>query len=259
VQFVDTHSHLFSEEFNHDRGLVIERAKKAGVKYIVLPNIDTASIPALLNTSQENPNFCFPTLGLHPTSVKNNFEEELNTIENLLNEQKFCGIGEIGIDLYWDKTHIDEQKRAFRYQLKLAKKLNLPVIIHSRNSFDEILEIVDQEIDSSLKGVFHSFSGNINHYKHIEDYKSFYVGIGGVVTYKNGEVDKLLNQMDLNRVLLETDSPYLTPVPYRGKRNESAYLILIASKIADIISLPIEQVAQITTHNANALFDFEKF
>jgi TatD DNase family protein len=195
---------------------------------------------------------------LHPTSVKENFEQELQIVEQMLESHRFYGVGEIGIDLYWDKTHIDQQKIAFRHQLQLAKKHNLPVIIHSRNSFDEILEIVDQEVDSSLKGVFHSFSGDINHYKRILEYKSFYIGLGGVVTYKNGGVDKLIPHMDLSKVLLETDSPYLTPVPYRGKRNESAYIQLVATKIADILSIPTETVASITTSNAIELFDFYK-
>jgi TatD DNase family protein len=258
VQFIDTHSHLFSEEFNTDRALVIGRAKDAGVKCVVLPNIDSSSIQAVMDTTKEFHGFCFPTMGLHPTSVKENFEQELQIVEQMLESHRFYGVGEIGIDLYWDKTHIDQQKIAFRHQLQLAKKHNLPVIIHSRNSFDEILEIVDQEVDSSLKGVFHSFSGDINHYKRILEYKSFYIGLGGVVTYKNGGVDKLIPHMDLSKVLLETDSPYLTPVPYRGKRNESAYIQLVATKIADILSIPTETVASITTSNAIELFDFYK-
>lgn len=258
MQYIDTHSHLFSEEFNNDRALVIERAKDAGVKCIVLPNIDSSSIQALMQTANEFPDYCFPTMGLHPTSVKENMEQEIKIVEHTLANHKFYAIGEIGIDLYWDKTYLEQQKIAFRHQLQLAKKHNLPVIIHSRNSFDEIFEIVDQEIDSSLKGVFHSFSGDLNQLKHIQEYKSFYIGLGGVVTYKNGGVDKLIPHMDLSKVLLETDSPYLTPVPHRGKRNESAYIQYVATKIADLLGLQGDDIANTTTLNAIELFGFEK-
>ncbi len=257
MHFVDTHSHLFSSEFNHDRGEVIERAKAAGVKYMVLPNVDSSTIESLLYTSQQNPGFCFPAMGLHPTSVKDNFEDELVTIEKYLRSQKFYAVGEIGIDLYWDKTHIEEQKVAFRHQLKLAKELNLPVIIHSRNSFSEIFSIVDQVNDSNLRGVFHSFTGTLEQYNHISNYGGFYVGIGGVVTYKHGGVDKVVKDMNPNHILLETDSPYLSPVPHRGKRNESANIVPIAQKVAELLSLSLEQVADITTKNAHSLFSIE--
>jgi TatD DNase family protein len=254
VRFVDSHSHIFANEFNHDRSLAIERAKFVGVKYIVLPNIDSSSVDALLKTTQEFPNFCLPTMGLHPTSVKENFEQELVIVEQNLAKTKFYGIGEIGIDLYWDKTHIEEQKIAFRYQIQLAKKLKLPVIIHSRNSFPEIFEIVDQENNADLKGVFHSFTGTLNDYNHILSYGGFMVGIGGVVTYKNGGVDKVVKSMNLEHILLETDSPYLSPVPKRGKRNESANIIHIAQKVSDILEINIEQIAEATTSTANSLF-----
>jgi TatD DNase family protein len=172
----------------------------------------------------------------------------------MLGKHKFHGIGEIGIDLYWDKTFFEQQKVVFRHQLKLAKKHNLPVVIHSRNSFDEILSIVDQENDSSLTGVFHSFTGNLDHFHHIISYGGFKVGIGGVVTYKNGGVDKLISQMDVTNIILETDSPWLSPVPKRGHRNESQNLIYTAQKVADLLNLPLEEVARITTKNALDLF-----
>ena len=257
MHFIDTHTHIFASEFNHDRKQAIERAKSVGVKYMVMPNIDSSSIDSLLKVSAEYENFCLPTMGLHPTSVKNNFEQELSVVESHLINSKFYGVGEIGIDLYWDKTHFEEQKVAFRYQLKLAKKLELPVIIHSRNSFAEIFEIVDQENNSDLRGVFHSFTGTLSDYNHIVNYGGFMVGIGGVVTYKNGGVDKILKSMNLDHILLETDSPYLSPVPQRGKRNESANIIFIAKRVAEILEIDIEQVADVTTKNANSLFSFQ--
>lgn len=254
MQLIDTHSHLFTEEFNHDRPQAIVRAKDAGVSGIVLPNINCGSIQSLLDTATENDGYCFPCLGLHPTSVKANYRDELRCIEEEFEKNKYYAIGEIGIDLYWDRTFINEQIETFRHQLKLAKVHGLPVIIHSRNSFNEIFSVVDQEIDQNLRGVFHSFTGGINEYNHIMGYKTFYVGIGGVVTFKNGGVDKVLKNMDLNKIVLETDSPYLSPSPKRGKRNESANLPIIAQKIADVLQVPVEQVARVTTQNAKQLF-----
>jgi TatD DNase family protein len=257
MQLVDTHSHIFAAEFCHDLTDVIGRAKDAGIIYMVLPNIDSSSISALHSVTNQFPNFCLPCMGLHPTSVNSNVENELQIVEHQLNKQDYIGIGEIGIDLYWDKTFLEQQKLAFRHQLKLAKKFHLPVIIHSRNSFDEIFEIVDQENDSSLRGIFHSFSGTLEHYKHIVEYGGFMIGIGGVVTYKNGGIDKIINEMGINHIVLETDSPYLSPIPHRGKRNESSYIVYVAQKIAEIKDIPIEQVAKVTTQNACKLFQIE--
>lgn len=255
--FVDTHSHIFSKEFNHDRDNVIARAKSQGVKYMVLPNIDSASIEPLLNVSSSYKGFCFPAMGLHPTSVKENFEKELHVVEKYLREKRFYAVGEIGIDLYWDKTFIEEQKSAFRQQLKLAKELKLPVIIHARNSFDEIFEIVEQENDHNLRGVFHSFTGTVDQYKTIVGFEGFLLGIGGVVTYKHAGVDKVVKEIDLNHILLETDSPYLSPVPHRGKRNESANLIHIAQRIAHLQDVSLERVAEVTSDNALNLFQIQ--
>ncbi len=255
MKFIDTHTHIFSEEFNSDRKESIARAKEAGIQCMVMPNIDGSSIASLLAVASEFPGYCFPLMGLHPTSVKENFEKELDIVEKEFSIKKYYGVGEIGIDLYWDKTHVEQQKVAFRHQLRLAKKLQLPVVIHSRNSFDEILEIVDSEIDSSLSGVFHSFTGTLENYEHIVKYNSFMVGIGGVVTYKNGGVDKVLANMDINKIVLETDSPYLSPVPMRGKRNESANIVFIAKKIAEVLNVSVEEVASSTTSNALKLFD----
>ncbi|HBI81271.1 MAG TPA: hydrolase TatD [Bacteroidales bacterium] len=253
---IDTHSHIFSEEFDVDRDLVLERAANSGVLYHLLPNIDSASTHRLLDTCHRFSQ-CFPLMGLHPTSVKENFEKEIYHVEEQLARNRFWGIGEIGIDLYWDKTFFTQQQEAFRHQLRLAKKYNLPVAIHSRSSFKEIFDIVDQEIDQSLRGVFHSFTGTINDYKHIDDYDTFYFGIGGIVTYKNGNVGELIPQMNTEKILLETDSPYLSPVPVRGKRNESYNLIYVAQKVAELLNLSVPDVAKQTTQNAIKLFKLQ--
>lgn len=250
---IDTHSHLFSEEFDADRVHVLQKAQEAGIRYHIMPNVDSTTTTQLLTVSRNFPQ-CFPLMGLHPTSVKADFEKEIFHVEEVLKKNKFYGIGEIGIDLYWDKTHIEQQKIAFRHQLKLAKELHLPVVIHSRNSFPEIFEILDQEHNSNLCGVFHCFSGTMADYEHIRAYKNFMVGIGGVVTYRNGGIDTILHQMDIDTILLETDSPYLSPVPVRGKRNESYNLIYIALKIADTLSVSIQDIANHTFVNTQKIF-----
>ncbi len=257
MQLFDTHTHIFSDDFNHDRHDSVARAKAVGVKGMILPNIDSQSIDALITTAEHFPNYCLPCMGLHPTSVIENFIDELQIVEDWLTKYRFYAVGEIGIDLYWDKTYIDQQKEAFRFQLQLAKRLNLPVIIHTRNSFNEVLSIVDQENDERLRGVFHSFSGTLDNYNHIIGYGGFMIGIGGVVTYKHGGVDKLVGQMDLNHIVLETDSPYLSPVPQRGKRNESENLIYTLNRVAELLNIPAEEVAEITTRNAGKLFSIE--
>lgn len=252
--FVDSHSHIFDNAFDLDRAEVIANAAALGVKYHILPNIDSTYSERVIRTANTFKGQCFPLIGLHPTSVSESYEEELRHIEKILKKEIYFGIGEIGIDLYWDKTYFEQQKIAFRYQLELAKKLNLPVVIHSRNSFDEIFEIVDHENDSNLRGVFHAFTGSYDQYKHIVGYGGFKVGIGGIVTYKNGGVDKVVAQMDLEHILLETDSPYLAPVPKRGQRNESQNIVIIAQKISEILNIPIEEVAKTTTQNSLDLF-----
>ncbi|WP_346856660.1 TatD family hydrolase [uncultured Draconibacterium sp.] len=250
---IDTHSHIYSEDFIHDRDEALQRAYESGVKKIVLPNIDSGSIKHMLDLSEAYPHLCYPLMGLHPTSVDEDYKEELQAIEYWLERRKFYGIGEIGIDLYWDKKFIEEQKEAFRYQIKLAKKYNLPVVIHVRNSFEETYEIVKEEQDGSLNGVFHCFSGSeIEATKIIE--LGFLFGIGGVVTFKNSTLDEVLKSIDISNLVLETDSPYLSPVPKRGKRNESSYLMYIAQKIAEVYNVPVARVAEITTSNARNLF-----
>jgi len=250
----DTHTHLYLEEFDHDRDRVIENAIQLGVKRFFLPNIDSSSIDALLTLTRAYPENCFPMIGLHPCSVKENFEEELALVEDWLSKEKFYAIGEIGIDLHWDKTFFEQQKAAFRKQIELAKKLRLPIVIHSRNSFDEIFNIIDDLNDDNLKGIFHCFSGTLEQAEKIISYGGFKLGIGGVVTFKNAGLDKVVSQIDVKHIVLETDAPYLTPAPHRGKRNESAYLLHIAQKTADIYNIPVEKLAEITTDNSQSIY-----
>jgi len=255
--FADSHSHIFDNVFDSDRAEVIARAAAVGVKFHILPNIDSTYSDRVMEVAETFKGICFPLIGLHPTSVTENFEDELDHVGKMLQKSTFYGIGEIGIDLYWDKTYFEQQKIAFSHQLKLAKKFGLPVVIHSRNSFDEIFEIVDQENDPSLRGVFHAFTGSYDQYKRVIDYGGFKVGIGGIVTYKNGGIDKVVAQMNLSDILLETDSPYLTPVPKRGQRNEGQNIVIIAQKISEILSIPLNEVARITTQNTLELFNIK--
>ncbi len=250
---IDTHSHIYSEDFIHDRDEALQRAYESGVKKIVLPNIDSGSIKHMLDLSDAYPHLCYPLMGLHPTSVDEDYKEELQAIDYWLEKRKFYGIGEIGIDLYWDKKFIEEQKDAFRYQIKLAKKYDLPIVIHVRNSFEETYQIVKEEQDGSLKGVFHCFTGSENEADKIIDL-GFLLGIGGVLTFKNSTISEVLKSVDINKLVLETDSPYLAPVPKRGKRNESSYLMYVAQKIAELYNVPVARVAEITTTNARDLF-----
>lgn len=250
---IDTHSHIYLEDYNHDIDEVMRNAYQNDVKKIILPNIDTGSVKRLLDLSNSYPHLCFPLIGLHPTSVTADYKEELTAVEYWLEKHKFYGIGEIGIDLFWENKFIQEQKEVFRYQLKLAKNKNIPVVIHVRNSFSEVYDIVSEEQDGSLRGIFHCFSGNETEAEKIIGL-GFLLGIGGVVTFKNSNLSEVLKKIDLKHVVLETDSPYLAPVPKRGMRNESSYLVYIAQKIAEIYNVPVEQVADNTTANARSLF-----
>ena len=253
--FVDTHSHIYSEEFSSDRDEVIARGLMSGVNKIILPNIDSSTIKPLLDLASSKPELFIPLLGLHPTSVKEDFRKELEIMEYWLNKRKFTGIGEIGIDLYWDKTFINEQIEAFRIQIGWAKKAGIPVVIHLRDSFDEVIEVIEQEKDESLRGVFHSFGGTLEQAAQIIDL-GFKIGIGGVVTFKNSGLDSVVPQINLQHIILETDSPWLAPVPHRGKRNESAYISIIAAKVASLHQISVEEVGRITTQNAKQLFGF---
>lgn len=250
---IDTHSHIYSEDFHDDIDEVLQNAYNNDVKKIVLPNIDSGSIKRLIDLSNNYPHVCYPLMGLHPTSVSTDFREELSVVEYWLDKYKFYGIGEIGIDLYWDRTWFEQQKEAFIYQIKLAKSRKIPIVIHMRESFNEVYEIVKAEQDGSLRGIFHCFTGDETEAKKIIDL-GFLLGIGGVVTYKNSNLKSVLEKTNIKNIVLESDAPYLTPEPKRGRRNESSYLVYTAQKIAEIYQLPIKEVAEITTANARGLF-----
>ena len=250
---IDTHTHLYLEEFDSDRGEMIARAVQTGVGKMLLPNIDSSSIDGMMRLCNSFPDHCYPMMGLHPTSVKENFEDELKIVDEWLERKKFIAIGETGIDLYWDQTFEKEQELVFRHQINLAKKYKLPIVIHSRNSFNELFAVLEKHISPELTGVFHCFSGNLDQAEKIIE-MGFLLGIGGVITFKNSGLDKVIDEMNLDQIILETDAPYLAPVPYRGKRNESAYIKIVAEKIALIKNMTIEAVADITTENARRLF-----
>ncbi|ACU57746.1 TatD family hydrolase [Chitinophaga pinensis] len=253
MNWIDTHAHLYGEDFSDDRTAVVERALAAGVERLYLPNIDSSSIAGMLALETEFPDKCFAMMGVHPCYVNENVDQELGIIKDWLAKRPFKAIGEIGLDFYWDKTHVEQQYKAFRTQLELAREYSLPVAIHSRESTRECIDEVKALQDGRLSGVFHCFSGTLEEAKEIIDL-GFYLGIGGVVTFKKSGLDKILEEIDLANVVLETDAPYLAPVPYRGKRNESAYIPLIGEKIADVKNLKIADVAAITTNNALKLF-----
>jgi len=253
MKFIDTHTHLYLDNFDADRDEVIQNAIDNGVEKMLLPAIDSSSFSAMKQLSDKYPDNCFPMIGLHPTSVKDNYETEMELVENELENSGYIAVGEIGIDLYWDSTYFEEQKDAFRRQLKLAKKYNLPVAIHTRDSFNEIYPIIKDELTEELRGVFHCFTGTVDESKKIIDL-GFMMGIGGIVTFKNSGLDKVVQTIPIEYLLLETDSPFLTPAPYRGKRNQSAYLTYIAAKLAEVKGVSITEVADITTKNAEKLF-----
>lgn len=252
--FIDTHTHLYSEEFNEDIEEVVNRAISSGVEKLLLPNIDIESIEAMHQLELKYPGHCYSMMGLHPGYVKEDWEAQLAVIKKHLFNRKYIAVGEIGIDLYWDKTFLKEQTEVFSQQVEWAKELNLPIIIHAREAFQEIFDVLDQLNDERLNGIFHCFTGNIIQAKKALSYEGFKLGIGGVLTYKKAELDKVLEQIDLKNLVLETDSPYLPPVPYRGKRNESSYLIHIAEKLADVYQIPLKEIEEITTQNALEIF-----
>ena len=254
MHLIDTHTHLFAQQFDEDRSEVIHRALEKGVQQMLLPNIDSRSIQPMLNLCKGFPNNCFPMIGIHPCDVKENYLEELLIIEEWLQIENFVAVGEIGIDLYWDKSTLSIQEDAFRKQVELAKKYKLPIAIHVRDSFDEILAILDELNDDNLSGVFHCFTGNEVQANHIINYGDFKLGIGGVVTFKNSGLDKTLSTIPIESLILETDSPFLAPTPYRGKRNESSHVVLVAEKLAEIYGKSLEEIADITTQNAKELF-----
>lgn len=231
----------------------MQRCFDNGVTRLFLPNVDSSSMPMVFDLVNTYPEYCFPMLGLHPCDVKENWQDELKTIKEAIPAHKIYAIGEIGIDLYWDKSTLDIQVEAFKIQIGWAKKLKLPIVIHCRNSFDEVFRVLQEEQDENLYGILHCFTGNLEQANKLIE-MGFYLGIGGVVTYKNSGLDKVVEQVDLKHIVLETDSPYLTPVPFRGKPNESSYLTYVAEKVADLHQMSVEKVAEITTANSKAIF-----
>ncbi|MFB1022183.1 MAG: TatD family hydrolase [Vicingaceae bacterium] len=254
MHLIDTHTHLYSEKFNEDREERIQEAIDAGVKQFFMPNIDATSIEGMNNLVQRFPKNCFAMMGLHPCSVNENVEQELQLVEQELKTNKYIAVGEIGMDLYWDKSFQVEQEMAFRKQIEWAKELNLPIDIHCREAFDEILTIMDDLNDDGMKGVFHCFTGSLEQAQHILNYGDFKLGIGGVVTFKNSGLDKVIKKLKLKDLVLETDAPYLAPAPIRGKRKESAYLVNVADKVSDIFEVSVAEVAAQTTKNALQIF-----
>jgi len=251
---IDTHSHIYAEDFDNDRAETIERARRVGVEHIILPNCDSVTLPQMLSLESQFPDFCHAAIGLHPTSVKEDYGIELNLIKSELERRNFIAVGEIGIDFYWDKTFLNEQIIAFRQQIDWALEYHLPVIIHVRDSFSETMEALAPFKNSGLTGVFHSFTGTFTQAQEILDFGGFMFGINGIVTFKNSGLAAVVANIEMKHILLETDSPYLTPTPHRGKRNESAYVQLVAHKLAEIYNCSAEEIDRQTTQNAKSLF-----
>ncbi len=256
MQLIDSHTHLYLPEFDDDRDEVIKRALNQDVIKMLLPNIDKDSISPMMQMVNNYPGICLPMIGVHPTSIKNDYEEHLEAVNKNIHSNKFIAVGEIGIDLYWDKTYIREQEEAFTEQIKLAVRENLPVVIHSRESMDEILRLIDESGIEGLRGVFHAFTGNPGQAREIIN-RGFLLGIGGILTFRNSSLDKTLETIDIENIILETDSPYLAPVPRRGKRNESSYIRYIAERLAEIKRMTVEEIARISTSNCINLFNLE--
>jgi TatD DNase family protein len=253
MQLIDTHTHLYLPEFDSDRDEMINRAVSSGVVKLLLPNIDLSSVDTMLSVADSYTNICYPMIGLHPTSVRKDFKASLNELEKISSGHKFIAIGEIGIDLYWDKTMLIEQMDAFRHQVVFAIKSGLPVVIHSRDSFPEVFSVLDEFAGEKLTGVFHAFSGSMQDAEKAIS-KGFMLGIGGPVTFKNSKLDKIVEEAGPGNIILETDSPYLAPVPFRGKRNESSYICIINKKIAEIFRISEEESARLTYGNSSRLF-----
>lgn len=251
---IDTHCHLYLEEFEKDIADIISRAEQQKINCLYLPAIDSDTHDALLKLESDYPGQCIAMMGLHPCYVKQNFKEELSKVEDWLQQRKFAAIGECGLDFYWDKTYVKEQYLALEQQAAWALQYDLPIVLHTRSATAETIEVIKRYADNGLKGIFHCFGGSIEEAQQIID-MGFYLGIGGVVTYKNSGLDKVLEHIGLSNLVLETDAPYLTPVPFRGKRNESSYLKIIAEKIAEICKCSIEDVAAVTTANAKIVFN----
>lgn len=253
MYFIDTHTHLYDEQLQPDSEAAIQKAIDAGVAVMLMPNCDSSTIDGMMKVADRWKGVCLPMMGLHPCYVKDNYEAELATVAAQLQTRRFCAVGEIGLDYYWDKTFVPQQKDALAYQIELALEYDLPIVIHSRESTADCIDIVRSKQTGQLRGIFHCFSGTLEEAAAIAD-MGLHLGIGGVVTYKKSTLPDIVKAMPLETMVLETDAPYLAPVPYRGKRNESAYIPLIAQAIADIREMPLEQVAAITTQNAQKIF-----
>jgi TatD DNase family protein len=249
----DTHTHLYSDQFDEDREDMIQRARDAGVSRFFIPAIDSSYTESMFALEKENPNDVFLMMGLHPTSVKENYLEELAHVKNWIDKRIFYAIGEIGIDLYWDKSFLVQQQEAFRTQIKWAKEKKIPIVIHCRDAFDEIFEILEIEKDDALRGIFHCFTGTLEQAKQAISY-NMKLGIGGVATFKNGKIDTFLNEIGLQHIVLETDSPYLAPTPFRGKRNESSYITNVIDKLVAIYGISFQEIVEITTQNSKDVF-----
>lgn len=249
----DTHTHLYSEAFDEDRDQMMQRALEAGITRLFVPAIDRNYTNSMLELQTNYPEHVFLMMGLHPTHVKDNYKDELQHVEEMLSTHKFYAVGEVGIDLYWDKSTLAIQQEAFRHQIKLAKQHKLPIVIHCREAFDEVFEILEEEKSEELFGIFHCFTGSLEQ-AHQAILYNMKLGIGGVATFKNGKIDQFLNKIDLKHIVLETDSPYLAPKPYRGKRNESSYIIKVLEKLSDIYEVSEQKIAEITTENSKAVF-----
>lgn len=256
MQLIDSHTHLYLPEFDDDRDEVIKRALNSGVIKMLLPNIDRESIEPMMQMARDYPGICLTMIGVHPTSIKDDYLEQLEAVKENIKAHRFIAIGEIGIDLYWDRTYIREQEEAFTEQLELAGRENLPVVIHSRESLPEILSLIDRAAIAGLRGVFHAFTGSVEQAREIIE-RGFFLGIGGVLTFKNSNLDRTLEMIDIENIILETDSPFLAPVPRRGKRNESSYIRFIAEKLAEVKKMPLEHIAGISTANCNKLFNLD--
>ena len=249
----DTHTHLYSEQFDEDRTEMIARAKENGVSRFFIPAIDSSYTHKMYELEKNYPYDVYLMMGLHPTSVKENFKQELAHVKLQIEERDFFAIGEIGIDLYWDKSFLRQQQEAFTTQIRWAKEKKWPIVIHCRDAFDEIFEILEQEKDENLRGIFHCFTGTKEQAEKAISY-NMKLGIGGVATFKNGKIDQFLNEIDLQHIVLETDSPYLAPTPFRGKRNESSYITKVIDRLVDIYKIPFKEIAEITTNNSKEVF-----
>ncbi|MBS2097828.1 TatD family hydrolase [Carboxylicivirga linearis] len=251
---IDTHSHIYTEEFDEDRSAVVKNALDSGVRKILLPNVDASSIERLHQTEKEFPDVCIAMMGVHPTSVKEDYQAELDIVKQWLDNRPYIAVGEIGIDLYWDKAFRKEQMEVFEQQIIWAKEKDLPIVIHCREAFPEVFEVVEKQLDDKLRGVFHSFTGSADDAIRIEEYGSFLMGINGVVTFKNTHLREALKDVSINKLVLETDAPYLAPVPYRGKRNEPSYIQKVAGTLSEVYEKPIDYIIAQTSENASRLF-----